>query len=673
MLTVGSVSWILGHWILFPRNGIEAYDDALHILAAMQEPDGAFFYHQFPWHWHTRPLYLISGEDIGNFRVAGWVILAVSSALLGRSLLSLTSSRNHWTVTSAIPVTIILAIGTLTYYSGMFRTPSYNWVTLVGGLIFCSGFFYFISARRRESTWVAPEVWVSMLVSSFGVFFSLPSKPSTALFLWMLAVLVLPKFGMLHLIPSFTLGLVSGSVFWFLLSRLLGIWPPQALDVLWGAASRDRTHDYNFFPDCTINQSDGVARAFERLICVPERFAIDIANQPRMLITIFLAGIVLFSVGKVLAWRGDVLAKLGALVLVMHGLISAASPSFSFGNYDAAQRWVLSEQTTGAVLMWLGMLAFTSPPIREPVSTIRYLAAPSGVLCGLALFRLNVVPSDWSIFLAWAVAVLLVFHLGGTSIFAVPMVPRGSGRVPWPKIFQADSWASYFWTSAALVSVMFVVGFGSSLGPYRVAPIATVFGLAGATLLVLQLSSRRARQIGLATLISGSALISSLVVADGHAQPWGMEPLRGQNDKVVLLSQHSPLFFDEESATSYRTMIAAAQQRGWERGTPLIDFSRWGLIGSLILDAEVPPSLTLSLDWQAGVSGSNLVLAQEAGFDFRAAWVLTSDHEFIAADQPEKLEAVISSYNLQSGVNFPDNFDLVSDVGGFSLWKPKMP
>lgn len=664
-------SGILGSWILSPRNGLEPYDDALHILAAMQEPDGAFFYHQFPWHWHTRPFYLLAGEDIGNFRVIGWVVLVLSSSFLAWSLLSLTSQQNRSTLAQAIPLYVVLATGTLTYYSGMFRSPSYNWVTVVGSLLFLGGFFYFVSTQRRGFALANPAVWFSLLASSFGIFFSLPSKPTTAFFLWILAVLILPTFGMLRMTPIFTLGLFGGSVLWFLLSRLFGIWPPQALDVLIGAASRSRRYDYDFFPDCTISQPYGVRRAFAQLICVPERFAIELASQPRSIIVMFAAGIALTAIGKAFERRTDVVSKLGALIVVVNGLIVASSPSFSLGRYDPAQRWILSEQTTGAVLVWLGVLGFTSSSVREKIRLVQCLLMPALALGGLALFRLSSVETEWSIFLAWAVMGSLVLSLGGAHLFALRPGRADFFQISWPEKFRTASSLPYFWSSAAVISVMFIVGFGSSLGPYRLAPIATVFGFAGAALLVLRLSHGKNRQIGLASLVSGSVIISTLVLADGHARPYGVEPLRSQTIGVTLMSQQKPLFLDEELANSYLALMDEAKMAGWENGTPLVDFSRWGFVGPLILDAEVIPSLSLSLDWNAEIAQINLASAEELSFDFKAAWILTSEHEFIPAAGPDELMAVISAYNVQTGMKFPDGFDLVSDVGGFSLWKPR--
>ena len=128
------VLWWLLNRVLASSRGLDLSDEGLYLLAA--DPPSPSASWGFPSGWHTHPLFALVGYDIASFRTLGAVVLFVAFAWLGWASVRVVTAARELTTTQRqfllFTGVLVGGLGSLFYYAPMLRTPSYNWLNLVG-------------------------------------------------------------------------------------------------------------------------------------------------------------------------------------------------------------------------------------------------------------------------------------------------------------------------------------------------------------------------------------------------------------------------------------------------------------------------------------------------------------------------------------------------------------
>jgi len=216
---------------------LDLTDEGLYLLAAdPPSPDAAW---GFPFGWHTAPLFKLAGYDIASFRTLGAVVLVLLFSWFGwvsvravRTVISLDGERSS---SSQIPLfagAITAGTGSLLYYASMLRTPSYNWLNLVGIVITAVSVLLSVELESKQTGGRRKTYrWLLAGLAAFGLFITIPAKPTTLpiLFLLDLALLV-GILGRRKALASAgrTLALIPA---WIVVFVLFRIWPVEFISV----------------------------------------------------------------------------------------------------------------------------------------------------------------------------------------------------------------------------------------------------------------------------------------------------------------------------------------------------------------------------------------------------------------------------------------------------------
>ncbi len=314
-----AVLWLALGFVLKVTRGLDLTDEGLYLLAA--DPPNASAAWGFPFGWHTHPLYALVGYDIASFRTLGALILLLSSAWLGWLL-----ARTLRTDGRLLPaLTAVLAgIASLLYYVSMLRTPSYNWLCLVGIVLASSGLLLAVRQAGRDST---QGIWRQQLVpaavASIALFITLPAKPSVlpmVLLLGLLLLLVLV--GWAAAWRWLALAVVLMPV-WVLLAVGTKVWPLDFASVLKRAFQ---------MPSFDPGQTPKIALQ-EALLAPRDAAAVvgGLANGPALLL---LAGAVALGIPLLLRrrWFGLRLIGFAAVTVDALGIAGVPIPTVNAGG-----------------------------------------------------------------------------------------------------------------------------------------------------------------------------------------------------------------------------------------------------------------------------------------------------------------------------------------------------
>lgn len=681
MWVVGTTAFVLTVWFLIGRVlqsevGLEVYDEALHILAASHGFESATFYHQFPWSWHTRPFFLVAGSDITTFRTLGGFILFLSAFFLGFGIERLGSRYSAFPRAKgisfrwAISIGLVLGVSSFTYYSGMLRSPSYNWVSLVGFVIALNGLLFFLSIQNQKTSGTKRKILPPLLsvgLFSVGAFLTLPARPTTAIYLLIFSSLLVVIYGRRNIILTWIMASITWLTFFVGTAIAIGLWPNHAVGVLVQAATRERASDYNFFTDCSIDASIGLRGAIETLVCVPETFFADLAGRTTLQVALLSV-----SIMAIACFREFIVKSLAARCFAMAmittiGLWISVGESFSGFEYEPAQRWALmTEQVTGVLLMWAGSIILLAREPNRKASRWPWvlLSLPAlGTIWGL---RLDLIPERFGISLGFSWLALVCFLAllrGSRKILSIPPSNEASN-------FQLNRPDQLFWLSLSVVGGSFVLGFGSSLGAYRLATITLVLVFAATLLIVTSPRTQQERLVGTTWIAIASTILSFVVVRDGHNQPWNNPPFGHQATITQVIPGKASLLLDEATSQTLTRLTEKAMAEGWTTETPILDYTRWGVLLPLILGANVVPTLTLSLNWNTLEAERNFELADYQGFNFDSAWIGISHHENMTDLDHDLQEAMIELGEKYTRLSFPADYELVAGADGFELWAP---
>ena len=212
--------------ILATDHALDLTDEGLYLLAADPPTTNAAW--GFPWGWHTGILFRVVGYDIAAFRTFGAVLLVSAGGWVGwsamRSVVSFAVPAQEDTLWLRVCAVIGGAVGSLFYYASLLSTPSYNWINLFGILIAAGGFLTLCCNDGLAPEKRGGRVCLASLYTAFGLFLTIPAKPSTAPLLLVLGSLLLmfaasPRWSLLPilLVVIFLVG-------WILLAVAVGLW-----------------------------------------------------------------------------------------------------------------------------------------------------------------------------------------------------------------------------------------------------------------------------------------------------------------------------------------------------------------------------------------------------------------------------------------------------------------
>ncbi|MDO9485513.1 MAG: hypothetical protein Q7K25_05595 [Actinomycetota bacterium] len=227
------VLWLALERILGSSRGLDLSDEGLYLLAA--DPPNLQAAWGFPFGWHTRPLFWLVGHDIATFRTLGAVVLVVCTGWLGwvaaRTIIR--GPLRSWRDTSlwfAAITPVVGGIGSLVYYASMLRTPSYNWLNIVGIAIASAATLTLVS-RDLAARPGRPVPILLAAVSSFALFATFPAKPTT------LPLMLVLSTGLLLMVVGWRTAArwaawnVVLLPVWLVFAVLLRIWPTDFLQV----------------------------------------------------------------------------------------------------------------------------------------------------------------------------------------------------------------------------------------------------------------------------------------------------------------------------------------------------------------------------------------------------------------------------------------------------------
>lgn len=224
-----SALWFFSEKVLDCRRGLDLSDEGIHLLCADPPQKHATWDYYFPFGWHTNFLFQLVNYDIAAFRTLGAVILIFLGGWFGnvsvRTMSSFANLEKRKIRYLGVCGALIGGMSVLLLNASLVRTPNYNWVNLVGMILAAGGFFKLAHFLEKEqiNKW-QKGFWWPVFLTSFGIFVSIPAKPSTSglVFFSGILYLIFLKNGKKTLLISF--GILVALIFWIFAACLTGFW-----------------------------------------------------------------------------------------------------------------------------------------------------------------------------------------------------------------------------------------------------------------------------------------------------------------------------------------------------------------------------------------------------------------------------------------------------------------
>jgi hypothetical protein len=697
--------------VLAADRGLDLTDEGLYLLAA--QPPSLEATWGVPWGWHTAPIFRAVGYDIASFRTLGAFLLVLASGALGFLAVSVGQrlrglGHDVWPAGGRERAfgAAMGGLAGLLYYGGLVRTPSYNWVTVLGATVAAVGLLQVVVTQLTdrsgplgdEPTARWPNAFgyqVGVAIAGFGAFFTIPAKPTTPIFFAILSIPVLRIAGDLRFAVR-TVGAIAIAAAGFIgVAVIGGLWPWDFVSPFLRALEA---------PSLLPQQS-----LFGALMSV-SRFPLDLLRDPRLLAAVVAAGAfvglsvaagssdrirsfigsrrVASAVGiTVAAGLAAVFLAIPAAVSLVHALPADGWSGFVMAGRDIypAEVYVAAAQSLvgrlifpGAVLVLGFLLTLLGGRPRDVFTVVVVMALTSG--------------SQQAIELAFGGAATTQFVrpelTRGTAVVAVGLVlvahyERNRGRAH-PKPRGVPSQRQIVFGSASIWLFGVTTGFGSGHGLVRQAALAAGILVAALLLGATTVRGEWNRNVALAMVAALVLPATALYGVSNLRAPYRMEPIVTQNVQVAVGVDGATLSLDENLAHLLHQLSADASVAGWEPGTPLLAVaSPWSSALPWHLGAHVPDSLMLTLGGYGAGSEELLDFNLERAIDerFGAAWIM------VTADSHERhTESVAWAARAAAAVGrtFPEDYLLVfrseaadtarvKESGDIELWRPRWP
>lgn len=359
--------WVpIGH-LLGSERGLELTDEGLYLLAA--DPPSAQAAWGFPFGWHTGPLFRLVGYDIASFRTAGGVVLVLAAATLAWNVfvtVTPTVSRGPWRrtaywATAAISVSIG-GTGALLYYAAMLRTPSYNWLNLVGIMVATAGLLGLVRSHNQATpklgTYLAP-----IAVSSAALFLTFPAKPSTFPLMLALGGLVAWTLIGRRAALTWTFGTILLVPVWIALAVLLRAWPTDFASVFLLALRMPLPSEYHT-----------VSAAAEAVALIPRDFLSGLSGTSDSLFLLLLLAFICLLVPVALGRFMGPIRLLGIAIAGVVGIGVSGVPLPLIEVDVQTYRLAYAPLTTACIILFgsaLASLSRTGAPTTSDASSTR--------------------------------------------------------------------------------------------------------------------------------------------------------------------------------------------------------------------------------------------------------------------------------------------------------------
>ena len=344
--------WHVLAMILAVDRGLDLTDEGYYLLAADPQSTGGA--QGVPFGWHTAPLLWAASYDIGAFRAHGAFLLVLSGAWFGYW-----ASRAAWKGIidegTAFPVerrafvavfVLLAAVGALMFYAGLVRTPSYNWLGLFGIYIGAGGVLGLWGCSNDPDHRRARVV--SFLLGAttvFGLFLTLPAKPSIAPMLFCAAALLF-LLSRRSLRPLFWVGLgLSLAPF---AAAAVGLWPENWMQVLMDTFLSERP---------ALRPEHGPLGAALSLLYAPSEFLADISNFGWLLLVCIGVGLLAIALSSIVARHSCLPALAGILLLAGCALFISKAVNPWIVDSEPVNRWIFPAATTSNLVLLAGCLA----------------------------------------------------------------------------------------------------------------------------------------------------------------------------------------------------------------------------------------------------------------------------------------------------------------------------
>jgi hypothetical protein len=681
--------WPFLAFILSSDRGIDLTDEGLYLLEA--DPPSPTAAWGFPYGWHIGPLFRIVGYDVANFRTLGAVLLVLGSAALGIESLrvgrrlraavqvpshggSLNSIQRLETATAAITG----GLGGLLYYAGLFRTPSYNWLVIFGLVVAVLGLLMLLQGSEpRSRTRIS-----AVAVTGFGLFLSVPAKPTTPVFFALLSLLLLSRIIGLRAALRYLAGVTAVSVALLGAAVLSGLWPTNFVAVFLRALQLPR-----------IVESHTLAGAFINVLRMPEKF---LRASPSIVLLIAALAIQrshfrLSSTTARLLLRLVAASAVVAVVVVpplvrrvYRGEAGVLNPLVRGRDFLPIAHYYTRAAVWAALLLIAGALfvVLTDPRWRE--SQKSWMTA---ALClPIPLHLAKVVES--SLFSTSPPRRLFDPGLPAAAfgLVLIAALTRSGHRHDRPRESEPSlpSWppGSLPLLAAFITSMSVVAAFGTANGLNQQIQLSIVFFTSSALLIVGSAGDRSQRAPGLSAVAAGMLVLALIGILDSRGRPYwyASESFATQTVQTPVGHRGAQLKLDPIRSAWLTDLRVTAESAGWRQGTPLYGTTvSWG--ASTIpwhLGARVPESIMPTLHTESRLRFN---LDREDLKDWDQAWILVEVPAPTAFQG--SAEASVRYADLFSsavGLRFPDDYVVVwtapADTGWFAnvqLWRPVAP
>jgi hypothetical protein len=320
--------------------------------------------------------------------------------------------------------------------------------------------------------------------------------------------------------------------------------------------------------------------------------------------------------------------------------------------------------TSGLVLVALAPLGLLAVPRarRSPLAVAAAVGVPVAIVSiGLLL------TGEWrggsSHYGAVGVADVAVLATAAVASALVSLAQPGSE----PTREGGEHRRRLVYGSLALLGAAGVYAFGSANGFIAQTNGVAALVLAAAVAVVAIPLPPRIGGGTFAVAASGMAVVATVILATGRAEPYRMAPLEVATETVAFGPHGRPLVVDPAAAAYWRQLVDDAGSACWVAGMRLLDLT-WNPADAYALDATVPEVLIpLAGHFVTGTASAQEALRVSDAPAWHDAWLLTSP------DLPQIDAGAVVALAMRS---FPADYRLVTTLKspglGFTqeLWRP---
>jgi hypothetical protein len=689
--------WGVGALLAADR-GIDLTDESLYLLDA--DPPNRHDAFGFPYGWITAPMFRVVGMDIARLRTLAGVVLVLATALLMHHVLRFAATRSAgrtWPGDDAPAHRWIVALsaGTgLLFYVGlpMLRTPSYNWLNLVGISVGLAGVFLASRGTAPSTTGGPTDTRAAVMAGALiatGMFLALHAKPTTPFLVALGSAPLLVRArgtrGALTVYGwSVAIGTAIVAVAW-----VSPLWPADPIAPFLRAVR---------IPSLSVGH-DPLSALMLLLLSPVELARRALLGQPHwlvgpLLVSLLTPPIARTSFARALATPAG---RLLAVAPLLAGAFAIVAPEAVVGWIHGGGLGPLSDRLMPGRLDWPieGYLAGWSGPVAVvgwlatvPASASIMRAGTMGtrrIAAGLLLMLGTISSGALLPFgVGGAGPIVGLAQIGAAAWILEGTVPRAGLAAAGRRLEQVGGrWAAV----AAILAGIGAYAFGHDTGPVNAMPAAAGLGV-GAAILLLATGPFATRRV----LLSTTALllaVTLLGIAAAREAPYRSAPIAAQTVAVPLGPHGATLRLEPGLADLLGSMRSAADGAGWERGQQLYGLHvTWSTGLTYALAGQAPPSLqpTAALRTR-GLERLRFNLQNDDLEGWDAAWLLLPDfallpEDGIDADELDAAREAVRLFGERVGSVWPDDYELVwtapldaplAPHTRVTLWKPQEP